>query len=175
MGHTQKSSNSLDIRGQRNQEGADLPEPHPVEPVLPIDNTAIPPIGGPPDAFHCWVISNWTSHCPPSLALTPRFLKRSAKYARIDTCTRTHMHAYVLRYAGQELQFLDPGAWAWVRNGSGTLPPTSPRSLSVGRCRGGRQPLDRVWTRLSSPGPEVEKFKEGAKTREAGMVGKCPA
>lgn len=99
MGRTWKSSNSLDIGGQRSQEGAHLPEPHPGERVIPNNNTAVPPSKGPPDSFHGWVILNWMSYCPPTpFDGNPTFPKEISKVCTVypsRTRTRARAHTYI--------------------------------------------------------------------------------
>lgn len=114
------------------------------------------------------------------MTLTPRFLKRSAKYAPYTphACAQAHARTptsslTLARSSGLQVS----GSWTWMRHGSWTLPPTSPRTLSMGRCRGWREPPDGAWTYLTFPGPELEKLQRSAVDpggREGGLVDKCP-
>lgn len=71
---------------------ARAPAPQPAEPVLTIHNTEIPPVGGPPEFFHCWVVLNWTSHRPPTtFDPNPTFPKEIGK---IYTHRHPHSHAH---------------------------------------------------------------------------------
>lgn len=125
-----------------------------------ITNGEIPLVSAlqmsPSDSFHCWVILNLTSYCPPTPTQPLSSLETRANYAHTytHTCPCTHTSCVT---TGQGTPFsgfwgldLDEGC-SWV------LSLTSPRILTVGKCRGQKQPLDRALAHLISPGPEAGK------------------
>lgn len=114
-----------------------------------------------------------TSYCPPTPTQPLSSPERRAKYAHTYTHTCTCAHTSCYHGPG------DSRAWTWLRSASRALPLTSPRIPTVGECSGQKQPLDRAWAHLISPGPEAGKNQrrgrrprrqDGSEGRSIGML-----
>lgn len=125
--------------------------PAPCSPVLP-DSAENLPIGGPPDSLHCWVILILTPHCSlTTFDPDPTFpgdqqntYTYTPMLAHIRVCIRPVLHQPGAPVSGPWGLGLGE-EWLW------DSAPNLSKDPKCGRCRGGRQPLDRAWTHLTSP------------------------
>lgn len=121
-------------------------------------NGEIPLVGAlqmsPSDPFHCWVILNLTSYCPPTATQSLSSLETRANYAHTytHTCPCTHTSCAT---TGQGTPVSGFWGLALAEGCSWVLSLTSPRIPTVGKCRG----QSSLWTlaHLISPGPEAGK------------------